>query len=211
MNLPNTVALAGALLMGFSALPVAHAADDTRIVNEGRIGDQWMLADGVKLAAPGYPAAFADKGDNVCIAMGYLIKPDGSTGDFALLRAWTSSNADKDADKEPVAGFWEAFSQAGVGALSQWRFKPRPEVSAVRPTYTVATLHFMGKQAADVGELRDHCKISDLPTFVQREKSDKYQRGSLEKLELERYRRWQDDRHTMVENPGREPPKQPSR
>lgn len=187
-----------------AALAVVYAmsalgADRVRIVNEGGIRDQWMLADGVKLAAPGYPAAFATRGDNVCVALGYSIKPDGTTSDFTLLKAWTSSTA----DKEPVQGFWDAFAQASAGAVSQWKFKPRPEISEARSTYTVATMHFMGKQATSVGELRDRCRISDLPTFVQNQKSNKYQRGTMEKNEMERLRRNQEAGGAMVANPGR--------
>lgn len=179
----------------------AQAVDRVRVVNEGGIRDQWMLADGVKLAAPGYPAAFANRGDNVCVAVGYAIKSDGSTTDFALLKAWTSSTA----EKEPVDGFWDAFAQASAGALSQWKFKPRPEISSPQPTYTVATMHFMGKHATDAVELRNRCKISDLPTLVQSQKSNRYQRGTLEKNEIERMRRTQEANGAMVENPGQNP------
>ena len=77
---------AAPMLVAFSLCAlaaVAQAEDRVRIVNEGGIRDQWMLADGIKLAAPGYPAAFAERGDNVCVALGYAIKPDGTTSDFA--------------------------------------------------------------------------------------------------------------------------------
>ena len=52
------------------------AAEKVRIVNEGGIKDQWTLAEGTKLAAPGYPAALVERGDRVCHALGYAIKPD---------------------------------------------------------------------------------------------------------------------------------------
>lgn len=152
---------------------VSAAADRTRVVNEGGIRDEWALADGVKLAAPGYPGNFAERGDNVCVAMGYSIKPDGTTSDFTLLKAWSSSTG----EKEPTQGFWDAFAQAGAGALSQWKFKPRPEVTAPQTTFTVATMNFMGKQASDVAELRAHCAIADLPSYVQQQKSNKFMAG----------------------------------
>ena len=75
MKRPVAVMLVAFSLCAVAA--VAHAEDRVRIVNEGGIRDQWMLADGVKLAAPGYPAAFAERGDNVCVAIGYAIRPDG--------------------------------------------------------------------------------------------------------------------------------------
>lgn len=178
---------------------VCHAEDRVRIVNEGGIRDQWMLADGIQLAAPGYPAAFAERGDNVCVAIGYAIQPNGSTSDFAVLKSWSSSTG----EKEPQAGFWDAFVQASAGALSQWRFKPRPEVTSPQPTYTVATMHFMGRQAADVGELRSHCQVADLATLVKKNNAARSMIGAREKSELERWRRSQEANKSMVQNPAR--------
>lgn len=194
--------VAVSMLVAFSLCAlaaVAHAEDRVRIVNEGGIRDQWMLADGVKLAAPGYPAAFAERGDNVCVAIGYAIKPDGTTSDFAVLKNWSSSAG----EKEPVDGFWEAFAQAGAGALSQWKFKPRPEVGTPQQTYTVATMHFMGKEATDVAMLRSHCSISDLAALVKKNNADKSMKGAREKSELEAWRRSQDANKSMVQNPAR--------
>lgn len=178
--------------------PVAGAtADRVRIANEGGIRDRWMLADGVKLVAPGYPADFTARGDNVCMAIGYAIRPDGTTSDFSVLKSWTSSTG----EKEPVEGFWDAFAQAGAGALSQWKFKPRPEVTSPEAVYTVATMSFMGREATDAAGLRGHCGISDLASLVQKQKWDKYQKGNREKNELERFRRVQSSNGAMVERP----------
>lgn len=175
---------------------VAHAGDRVRIVNEGGIRDQWMLADGVKLVAPGYPAAFAERGDNVCMALGYAIQPDGTTSDFTVLKSWGSSAG----KKEPQAGFWDAFAQASAGALSQWRFKPRPEVTKPQPTFTVATLHFMGRQAADVTELRSHCRVDDLAALLKKNEEDPA--NSRLRRDLEQSRRNASGSGAMVEKPG---------
>jgi len=183
MKYRSKILMMSALCLGMAAA-ASSAADRARVVNEGGIRDQWTLADGAKLVAPGYPAGFVDRGDNVCVAMGYSIKPDGTTSDFALLKAWTSSTG----DQEPVNGFWDAFTQASAGALSQWKFKPRPEVSNPKNTYTVATMNFMGKQASDVGELRGHCAIADLPAFVQQQQANKFMNGK-DKHELDNTRR----------------------
>src|SRR5688500_16753070 len=56
------------LMAGVVAAAVAApglAAEKVRIVNEGGIKDQWTLAEGTKLAAPGYPAALVERGDSV--------------------------------------------------------------------------------------------------------------------------------------------------
>lgn len=191
------VAVPMLVALSLSALAaVAQAGDRPRIVNEGGIRDQWTLADGVKLAAPGYPAAFAERGDNVCVALGYAIQPDGTTSDFTLLKQWGSSTG----EEEPQAGFWDAFAQAGAGALSQWRFKPRPEVDSPKPTFTVATLHFMGKQAGDVNELRSHCRVDDLAALLKR-KNEESPVNSRLRRDVERSARTNGGTTSMVENP----------
>ena len=144
---------------------VAHAAEDTPVVNEGGIRDAWMLADGVKLVTPAYPPEFA-KGParDVCIALGYRIEPDGSTGGFRVLKQW---NSETEAD-EPVDGFWAGFAQSGADALSQWKFKPRPEVTAPRATYTVATLTWQTRRETDPNALRAQCRIEDLAAHIKK-------------------------------------------
>lgn len=180
-----------ALCLSIAAI-TASAADRVRIVNEGGIRDEWMLADGVKLAAPGYPADFVARGDSVCVAMGYSIKPDGTTSDFAVLKAWNSSAA----EKEPVAGFWDAFTQSSAHALSQWKFKPRPEVKAPQATYTVATMNFTGKNATDTDRLRGRCAIADLPQFVQQQKSSDFISGR-DKQDMDNMRRAMDRQNAV--------------
>lgn len=171
-----------AALIATAASPLLHAQDAVRVANEGGIRDQWMLADGVKLVAPGYPAGFEARGDDVCVAVGYRIKSDGSTSDYTLLRGWNSSTG----ENEPVAGFWDAFSQASAAALMQWKFKPRPEVGTPRPVDTVATMTFMGKTAHDAAGLRARCKVEDLRALLLKSNSE---RGKLDM-----------NRHTLEEN-----------
>src|SRR5689334_19673500 len=82
MSRLSRIALASTLCcLAFTAL----AADKSRIANEGAIADEWMLAPGAKLAAPGYTKEMKESGDNVCVALGYAINPDGKTSDFTLL------------------------------------------------------------------------------------------------------------------------------
>jgi len=158
-----------------------QATDRVRIANEGGIRDEWKLGEGVKLSAPGYPAAYATRGDNVCAALGYRIRPDGTTGDFTLLKIWNSSTG----DVEPERGYWDAFSVASAGALSKWRFEPRAEVTAPRAVDTVATMTFMGKQAEDLAGLRSRCAIPDLKAWLERTKVDLAKRGDLNRHQQE--------------------------
>lgn len=193
----SSKAVTSALLMGLAGLAgVAHAQRDIRIVNEGGIGDQWMLADGTRLAAPGYPAQFVERGDSVCLAMGYAIRPDGSTSDFSLIKSWNSSSG----DAEPADNFWDTFTQAGANALSQWKFKPRPEVIRPQTTYTVATLFFNGRDGLDSETLKSHCRVADLKTLVEQNKAQGLtweQRRERELLE-----RQAASMRSIVENPG---------
>ncbi len=189
-----------ALLGASAASPLVHAQDAVRIANEGGIRDAWMLADGVSLAAPGYPAAFAARGDNVCLAMGYRIRPDGRTGEFVMLRGWNSSSG----AKEPEAGFWDAFSQASAAALAQWKFKPRAEVSMVRPVDTVATMTFMGSKAEDATGLRGRCAVPDLVALLEDAKHKLAERGDLNRSLLDKQYR-QQTRFEMIRTP-RPPP-----
>lgn len=137
------------------ALPVA-ASERIRIVNEGGIKDEWTLPPGAKLAAPSYPAEYAESPEDVCVVIGYLVNPDGHTSDFALLKSWSSGD-----NSSSRTEFWEAFARAASGALAQWQFAPRPEVKSPRPTYTVGTFVF-GSQASQ--GLREQCVIRDVPT-----------------------------------------------
>lgn len=194
MNIRIRVAALAACVLFYAAAGAA-ADKKVRIVNEGGIRDEWMLADGVKLAAPGYPSSFADRGDSVCVAMGYSIKPDGTTSDFSLVKAWNSANA----DKEPVPGYWEAFSQASAQALAQWKFKPRPEIAEPKPTYTVATMTFMGKDGTDPAGLRSKCGIADLADLVQEQKSSGFQKSGSRQVQENARRAMDQQRQSAVQ------------
>ena len=192
MSLSRTIAVALMLVVAQGAL----AQDRVRVANEGGIRGEWMLAPGATLAAPGYPGAFASRGDNVCVAVGYRIRPDGTTSDFTLLRGWSSSSG----EKEPAEGFWDAFSQASVAALQQWKFAPRPEVASPVAVDTVATMTFMGKQAEDPAGLRGKCKIDDLAAFLEQTKVDMAKRSDLNRKQLEKTM-MQQTRSEMIRTP----------
>lgn len=152
--------LAKLIFMSVMLSASVGAENSERIANEGTIGNKWALADGVKLASAEYPAHMASRGDNVCIALSYLINPNGSTSDFSVVKQWNSESG----ENEPAAGFWQAFAQAGADAVAQWKFKPKAGVGAAVPTRTVATLGFTGNEGVDPAQLRSHCKVTDLAT-----------------------------------------------
>lgn len=171
--------LAGCLA-GALCAPVL-AAEGIRVVNEGAIRDEWTLPQGYKLAMPEYPAGYASQPASVCVAIGYLINPDGSTSDFALLKSWTSA----DVPNKDSQDYWTAFANAAAQALSQWRFQPRPEVKAPRPVYTVATMMFAASP-----DLRTHCAIPNLAIRLRELRQDQSARRKMntalfDRLELD--------------------------
>lgn len=157
-----TTGRAVAATVGFAIVLVtgaAMAADgDEVIAAEGTIGANWAAADGARFVMPGYPPALATRGDDVCIALGYRINPDGTTSGFRVLKQWSSEGA----GEEPVAGYWRAFAGAAADAVAQWHFQPRAGVTAPEPTFTVATLGFKGGEEFDWPEVSGHCRIGDL-------------------------------------------------
>ena len=151
MEVSRTIGLSAiALCLGIGT---AYAGEDVRVAGEDEIATQWIQL--TSNAPLGYPAEFADRGDNVCLAMGYAINNDGTTSDFSLLGSWNSATG----DVEPVPGYWGAFAQAGANALSHWQFEPRPGVDVAGTTYTVATLGFQGGAPLAPEALREHCQV----------------------------------------------------
>jgi hypothetical protein len=175
------IVLAVAIACGAASAQQLFSAADGVFANEGRIGDRWALAPGATLATPAYPAALAPRGDDVCLAMGYMIGTDGSTSRFAVLKQWNSATE----EREPVEGYWQAFAQSGADALSQWKFQPKPGATT-RQTYTVATLAFTGTRGTPAADLRGHCRVDDLAALVQKRKSQNYMRNSRDRAELDR-------------------------
>jgi hypothetical protein len=161
----------------------ASALDKIEVTNEGGIRDHWMLAPGVPLAVPQYPPQFAHRHDTVCIGVGYLLKPDGTTSDFALLKGWTSAGS-----SEPEAGYWSAFAESAADALKQWRFQPRPEVAQAKPVYTVATFVF-GNGPGVAAAQRSKCAVPNLVARLRELKASRDHRTAtgdvLDDLDLQ--------------------------
>lgn len=143
-----------------------------RIVDEGSLGKTYDIAPDASLAAPGYPEMYADTGDDVCIALGYTVMPDGSTGDFRLLSAWSSDRGA--AQQQPR--YLESFAGAAANAVSQWRFVPK-STEAQGAVQTVTTMAFNGKGVTE--GLADRCRISNLAVHYNQRKTDRDFRQSM--------------------------------
>lgn len=148
----GNLVLMTALLASITA-SASGPAGKIRVVNEGGIRDAWMLPQGATLPVPAYPQMHARAQAEVCVAIGYLLNPDGTTSDFALLKGWSAAEPAKDRD-----AYWAAFAKDAANALAHWRFLPRPGVRQPMPVYTVATFLFGSNAPAT---LRKRCAIND--------------------------------------------------
>jgi hypothetical protein len=173
--------LAAALALALAG--VAAAADDRlTVLNEGATGGLWRpVAE--TMAMPAYPGIVADKSEDVCVSVGYLLKEDGSTSDFAMLNAWGS----KTDIRKPTDPHFLPFSQNALAAVQRWRFQSVAGATAkVRPVYTAATFAF-STTGADVGAVKGRCLIGDLPGFIAKAQADANKR-SLNRSRMDRQR-----------------------
>lgn len=172
--------IAALSLLACAACAVAGQVNigDVRVVDEGKIGTWWQLADGVRIGAPGYPEQALAGQHDACIVLGYLIQPDGHTADHVVVKRWSDAAR---ADDVP----WEQFGKAASGELSAWQFAPRPGSGKARPTFTVATFAFSAR-GGDTAPLRAHCAIEDVGDAVAIARHDAYDRGSLNREWLDR-------------------------
>ena len=131
------------------------------IVDEGQLGRTHVLASGVEITPPEYPAAYAENRDDVCVAISYTVGADGNTGDFHLINAW--SNNQKQAQLQDA--YFKPFADAAAQAVSGWRFAPKDAGNQSRSVRTVATLAFKGQDA--VAGLADRCRVQDLAAYYE--------------------------------------------
>ena len=170
--------------LAWASVESVLAVDRIAIVSEGGTARNWRTSPGVVPAVPAYPGIIADKSDDVCVSVGYLLKRDGTTSDFSLLKSWTG----KDQGESSRARI-DPFAQNAVAAVQQWRFVPAEGRRArLKPVYTSATFIFTTNPAADTERLRGHCAIGDLPAFVANAQAEAYRKGNLNKAQMERNR-----------------------
>jgi hypothetical protein len=172
------------VLVAAFAATAASADDRLNILNEGDTAGLWRpVAE--TIAMPAYPGIVADKSEDVCVNIGYLLKEDGSTSDFAVLSAW-GSTTDK---TKPTNPHFLPFSQNALAAVQRWRFQSVAGATAkMRPTYTSATFAF-STTGADINGVKNHCRIEDLKGFIasaQAEASKRdINRGRMERARMQ--------------------------
>ncbi len=160
MRVRNYPLLAACLFAG-TALAQNAAV---KIAGEGEIKNEWDVKSGHKLTAPGYPEEAKGMTDNVCIALGYRIQPDGTTSDFAVIHNWTSNIKAANQNVE----YLDPYARAASDAVSQWRFSPKPGLAQAQAVDTVATIAFKGNRRGEsLGAIREHCKVADLSAALK--------------------------------------------
>ena len=165
----------------FAALVVAAAlaatavrADDHRlnILDEGEVLATWRpVAE--TLAMPAYPGVIADKSEDVCVSIGYMINDDGSTSDFAVLDAW---GAQAEGIK-PIDPHFLPYSQNALAAVQRWHYQSEGGTRVHRRrVYTAASFAF-STTGADVEALKTRCRIADLKGFMDRMRTESLKRN----------------------------------
>lgn len=144
------------LLSVFASGWVSAQSAPVKIVEEGRLPP----VVGQSRASLVYPAGLAGTGDDVCIALGYSIRPDGTTSDFQLLRAWSSDRR----AAETRDGYLNPYAEAAARVVAQWKFAPG-ETAGDGVVTTVATMAFEGR--GETKRLSDRCRIADLAAFYR--------------------------------------------
>jgi hypothetical protein len=169
----------------FGAATAALAAERLTVLSEGGAAAHWRpVAE--TIAVPAYPGILADKSEDVCIGVGYMLKADGSTSEFALLTAWGSKAGKAKADDPRFT----PFAQNSLAAVQRWKFTSTAAAGTkINPIYTAATFAFSSNPAADVGQLKAHCVIADLSDFIADAQAEAYRRrGNLDKGRMDRAR-----------------------
>lgn len=169
-----------------AALGSAAAADKATILSEGGAAQYWRPVP-ESIAMPAYPGIVADKSEDVCVGVGYMLNTNGSTSDFAVLNAWGSKTDNKTKATDP---HFLPFAQNSLAAVQRWKFSSTSGPgSKVKPIYTAATFAFSTTPGADAAALRGHCTIADLSDFIAKAQAEAYRRrGNLNKNSMDRNR-----------------------
>ena len=177
------------LAVGLAATGVAVAGAPS-VLSEGGANGFWRPA--AAFAEPGVPPGVKDANEDVCVSVGYLIKEDGSTSEFAMLKSWTS----KHRNGLPASEAYDLYARMAVGTLMQRKFVPAQGGSTgATPVYTAQTFVFSGRADADRAAIRGKCVIEDLPDFIAKAQRESTRKG-LNRGQMER------DRQTPSVVPG---------
>lgn len=169
MNRTRGIMLTLSLLASATAM-----AGSVTIVSEQDVVRNWSRAPNVKMVVAGYPSPVAQPPPDVCVNLGYMIKPDGSTSDFTQMKFWSS-----DPTQTASSASLEPFVQSAAAAVSMWKFVPAK--GKAKAVYTSATFAFDGSKKLGAGQIEDNCRIADLKDFVMKAKEESDKRSGVAK------------------------------
>ena len=164
------------------AAGTASAARQPKIVSQAQLAEYWQVGDGAP--APRFRLKESPFGD-VCVALGYRIKADGTTADFSLLKAWGSANP----DVPPADDKIPALIQAAAGAASQRHYTSTVKDGEAKEVYTSGTFVFLASETSDPAKIGGNCDIADLKSFVADAQAKAYRRGNMNKANEDQSRR----------------------
>lgn len=190
--------LAGLVLTTGTAGALNREGQLARIIDEGRLGEHRIAADG-KLLPPGLPASLVESKGDVCVSVGYNIRANGTTSNWMVLKSWSSIDGEDKLDPTYAA---EVRSVA-VTAVKGWKFRDADGGSRIQPLFTATTFSFTGNGEVDTAELRNRCRISDLTAHIQSVKSTRFLPGSRDTFAAEQAMRRDTQAMQMIEQPGR--------
>ena len=176
--------VAATFVLAASAVTAAAAlaTDGLTILNEGDTGMLWRPVAETQ-AMPAYPGVIQDKSEDVCVSIGYMLREDGTTSDFAVLDAWGS----KAEGAKPTSDHFLRYSQNALAAVQRWRFQSLAGATAkLRPVYTSATFAF-STVGTNPEALKSRCRVKDLEGFITAAKAEAAKKTlNRRKLESER-------------------------
>ena len=113
------------------------------MVSEHELSRYWNQAPDQPRIIAGYPDVAADRSQDVCITIGYLIGQDGRTSRFTELSSWSSAARKGRPTEKEV----EPFVQIAAAVVSRRQYV-RAGDSAPQPVLTAATFVFDGSKTA---------------------------------------------------------------
>lgn len=184
----NTRTLLLSALVAALLAPVAMASkkappDQPPNISEASLASYWQPAG--PMAMPGVPAGVPDPAEPVCVSLGYQIRQDGSTSDYALLRSWTGKHPKGLPDSDAYA----LYSKMAVAATMQHHYAPATAMAGKPVAVFTTSTYAFGAAGADADALRGRCRIDNLADFIRKAQEDSYRRrGDLNKGRMDRAR-----------------------
>ncbi len=151
------------LLAAGSAL--AGASRYVTVLCEKDRAQAWVPAPGQAQVLAGYPDAATDRGQDVCVNIGFLIDSNGKTSSYVELRSWSDASGEKTPSEESIA----PFTQIAAAVLARRSFAPVGRKP--RPVFTSETFSFTGSGRLEPAAIASHCHIDDLQALVAGEGS----------------------------------------